>query len=110
MNTRYLHSDRAITTEANGLVFNDRNKAYGHPLTDYETTAKLWSAILGTDITPYQACLCMIAMKLSRAARSTRRDNLVDIAGYAEVANEIVLTQFDEKLDYTEVLNAHPPF
>jgi hypothetical protein len=74
----------SVLTEAENLVHGDRNASYGHPLDDFRRTAKMWGAILGIDIRPEQVGLCMIADKLSRECHKPKRDNLVDIAGYAE--------------------------
>lgn len=74
----------SILTEAQSLVHGDRNQSYGHPLYDFRRTALMWSAILGVQIRPEQVGLCMIAVKLSRECHRPKRDNLVDIAGYAE--------------------------
>lgn len=73
-----------ILDEANGLVHGDRGEAYGHPLDDFTKTAKMWSAILGIDVKAEQVGLCMIAVKISRQCNKPKRDNMVDIAGYAE--------------------------
>jgi hypothetical protein len=75
--------------EAQRLVYGDRGAAYGHPLDDYTKTAALWSVILGTKVTPQQAILCMIAVKISRQMNKHKRDNIVDIAGYAECLNRV---------------------
>ena len=73
-----------ILTEANTLVAGDRNDDYGHPADDFDRTAAIWSAILGTPITAAQVGLCMIGVKLSRETHRHKPDNLVDIAGYAQ--------------------------
>jgi hypothetical protein len=78
----YQH--KSILTEAQRLVHGDRNISYGHPLDDFQRTAKMWSVILGIEVHPEQVGLCMIALKISRECHRTKRDNLVDIAGYAE--------------------------
>jgi hypothetical protein len=78
-----------ILDEAKRLVYGDRNTAYGHPLTDYECTAAIWSAILGRPVSPEQAVLCMIGVKVSRESRRATRDSRVDIAGYAECLQRI---------------------
>lgn len=68
---------RAITRDG------DRQKEYGHPRDDWERTAKIWSAILGIDVTPEQAMLCMVGTKMSRLVHSPHHhDSLVDIIGY----------------------------
>lgn len=74
----------SILVEAERLVHGDRNADYGHPLDDFTRTAKIWSAILGTNVKPEQVGLCLIGVKLSRECNRSKRDNLVDIAGYAE--------------------------
>ena len=72
-----------ILREAESLTSGDRNKDYGHPMDDFRRVATMWSALFGTRITPEQVPLAMICMKLSRQAHKPKRDNLVDIAGYA---------------------------
>jgi hypothetical protein len=98
MNAPKYHKDQSVTAEANKLVYGDRGDSYAHPLTDYEATAKIWSGVLGVPVTAYQAALCMVGVKLSRASRNVgHRDSLVDGAGYFEVANEIHLAEKDKK-------------
>lgn len=71
-----------ILQEADTLVHGARNDDYGHPLDDFSKTAKIWSAILGIDVTPEQVALCMVGVKISRQCNRPKRDNLVDGAGY----------------------------
>lgn len=74
-----------ILQEAEKLVHGDRQDDYGHPAIDWARTAKLWSAILDTEIAPQRAILMMIAMKVSRLCDRYKHDSLADIAGYARV-------------------------
>lgn len=78
-----------VLREAERLVYGDRGKAYGHPLDDYTRTARMWSAILDTEVSAEQAIMCMIAVKLSRECNAGKRDNRVDIAGYAECLQRV---------------------
>mgnify|MGYP003145574861 CR=1 FL=1 len=73
----------SILDEAKYLVNGARGKNYGHPIEDFSKTAKMWSAILDTKVSPQDVGLCMVAVKLSREVNKHKRDNLVDIAGYA---------------------------
>ncbi len=82
-----------VLEEANRLVHGDRNQDYGSPLDDFTRTAKMWSAILGCEVTPEQVGLCMCAVKISRQCNKPKGDNLVDLAGYAETVNMVI----DEK-------------
>ena len=75
--------------EAAALVDGSRQDAYGHPRDNYRRLAAMWSAYLGIEITPVQAVDMMIAVKLARQANAPARDNLVDIAGYARVAEMV---------------------
>jgi hypothetical protein len=74
----------SVLIEANKLVHGPRQANYGHPLDDFTKTAKMWSAILGIEVKPEQIALCMICVKISRETNEHKRDNLVDIGGYAE--------------------------
>lgn len=71
-----------IFEEANSLIHGDRQLSYDHPLDNFTRIAKIWSVILGIEVTPEQVGLCMVGTKLAREAFSPKRDNLVDGAGY----------------------------
>jgi hypothetical protein len=83
-----------ILEEANELVNGARQAAYGHPLDDFTRTAKMWSAILGHEVTAGQVGLCMCALKISRQVNRQKRDNLVDLAGYACTVSMVLDEQF----------------
>lgn len=68
--------------EANYLIHGDRQRDYDHPLDNFTRIAKIWSVILGVEVTPEQVGLCMVGTKLAREAYNPKRDNLVDGAGY----------------------------
>jgi hypothetical protein len=72
-----------ILEEANDLVNGARQASYGHPLDDFTRTAQMWAAILGHPVSAEQVGLCMVAVKISRQCNKPKRDNLVDMAGYA---------------------------
>jgi hypothetical protein len=78
----------SVLTEAQGLVHGDRNAAYGHPLDDYTRTAGMVSAMLSgklkEPLTPEDLILVMCCVKLSRQINHPKRDNMRDLAGYAE--------------------------
>ena len=82
----------SILDEAKGLTAGSRQADYGHPRDDFARTAAMWNGILaaklreGAAITATDVPLCLIAVKLARQAHRHKRDNLVDIAGYARTA------------------------
>ncbi len=86
-----------ILKEADKIVGGDRNADYGGPRQDFDRTAQIWEAVLGIKgITAMQVALCMIGVKMSRQCNKIKRDNLVDIAGYARCA-EIVADSYEEE-------------
>ncbi|MBN2129327.1 MAG: DUF4406 domain-containing protein [Sedimentisphaerales bacterium] len=86
----------SILDEAKRITAADRQNDYGPPSEDFAKTALMWTAILrdrlceGAEITAADVPLCMIAVKLARQAHRHKRDNLVDIAGYAQTAAMVV--------------------
>jgi hypothetical protein len=72
-----------ILEEAQKVVYGDRQADYGSVTENFTTIAKLWSAVLKTEVTPEKVGLCMIQVKVARQMYKPKRDNLVDISGYA---------------------------
>ncbi len=75
--------------EAKKLVYGDRNAQYGPPTKDLARTAKMWSAILDTEVTAKQVALCMVALKISRECFKPKADNIVDGIGYFLCAERV---------------------
>jgi hypothetical protein len=81
----------SVLTEAARITATDRQQTHGAARENHERIAALWSPILGVEVTPQQAALCMIQVKVSRLLNTPdHRDSVVDIAGYASVYAEIV--------------------
>jgi hypothetical protein len=84
-------TDESVLEEAARIVAGDRAEAYGSPADHFARVGRAWSAILEAhcgypvdDLPPRIVGLMMISFKVDREANRSRRDNLVDIAGYAE--------------------------
>lgn len=79
----------SILDEAKAVTEGVRQSDYGHPADDFNRAARMWSGILApklrdsVEVTAMDVPLCMIAVKLARQAHRHKRDNLIDIAGYA---------------------------
>ena len=75
--------DSDILEEALRITKGDRNASYGPPDQDFKRTAAMWSAIKGVPFEAREVAMFMVALKLSRETHQRKRDNWVDIAGYA---------------------------
>lgn len=77
----------SILDEAAKIAGVDRSEAYGHPLDNHRRIAALWQAYLDARkpgaLTPQDVARMMILLKVARDIHAPKRDNLVDIAGYA---------------------------
>lgn len=73
----------SLAQEAERIVYGPRRRDYGHPQENHQRTAALWSAYLGTPVSPVQVCVCNILQKISRMHTRLTRDSLVDVIGYA---------------------------
>ena len=73
-----------ILQEAAEIICGRRQEDYGGAHADFDRVAAMWSVILGCPVEGRQVPLCMIALKIGRECHKPRRDNRVDIAGYAQ--------------------------
>lgn len=85
-----VRPDETILEEAQRLIYGDRQSEYGPGHEEMARVAGIWTVILGTEVTAYQAALCMSGLKLARACARYKRDNLVDGAGYLGLAQRVV--------------------
>lgn len=69
------------------LTTGDRHDEYGDCNIELDRVATMWSVIFKTDITPNQVALAMIALKITRQMHTNKKDNWVDIAGYARIGD-----------------------
>lgn len=83
----------SVLAEASEIVSGARQATYGRPIDNHQRTANLWNAYLAVlpgespqPLTPRDVCMLNILQKISRDRFQPKRDNLVDIAGYAENA------------------------
>lgn len=79
-----------VLIEAESLVNGDRDDEYGDPNDDFHKTAVMWDVYLKSvykhrdHLLPHDVAALMSMLKLSRIAWAPeRRDNWVDLAGYA---------------------------
>lgn len=75
--------NKTVLEEASQIVNGARQSDYGTPERNIGCIAKMWSSYLGVNISPRDVCSMMILLKVSREVNAPKRDNAVDIAGYA---------------------------
>jgi hypothetical protein len=72
-------------------IVRDRRRTYGQPRDLFEQIARRWSFVLGSEVTPAQAVLCMLEVKLARLSGNPKQlDSIVDTAGYAGILAELL--------------------
>lgn len=77
----------SVCQEAERITGGERQASYGHPIFNFTRTARIWEVILDREagaITPEQVGLCMIGVKMARHLHKPKRDNLVDVCGFAK--------------------------
>ena len=68
-----------------------RRSTYGQPIDLFEHVSKRWSLVLGVKVTPAQAMLCLVDLKVARLTHDPRHlDSITDIAGYAGCLAEVL--------------------
>lgn len=78
-------------------VVRDRQGSYGHPRDHWAKTIGMINLHFGTDFDPKDWGTMMIFDKLARESNKSKRDNMVDVAGYAN-ARQMVIDAEDEDL------------
>ena len=78
-----------ILEEAERLVNGNRAKDYGDADENHDRIAKMWSVLLGKEVTVRQVYQCMVAVKLCRLIETPdHEDSWIDICGYGALGGE----------------------
>lgn len=85
-----------VLEEANRIIYGDREKTYGDPGKNFRATAELWNGYIRAKheaekktnvydwgLSALDVAHMMILLKIARELHMHRRDNVVDMAGYA---------------------------
>ena len=68
-------------------ILVERGKQWGDPVYTHERIARVWSGILNFQVSAHDVALCMVGLKLVRAAVSPAEpDSYTDAKGYADIA------------------------
>ena len=77
-------------------TLTERGAVYGSAATNHRRISELWSGYLDTYISPEQAAMCMLLVKVSRLSESSQHDDsLRDLIGYACVYRKIIAELHD---------------
>lgn len=76
---------KTILEEANEIVAGARQQDYGHARESFARVATMASLMTGKQLTPQDCCKVLLAVKLTRESFKHKRDNLVDLCGYAHL-------------------------
>ena len=92
-NTRAESDFDSICDEAKEITGKNRMEQYGHPKHNFSDISALWNAYLGNKgmffndsnsvLEAKDVAMMMILFKVAREQAGHKRDNIVDIAGYA---------------------------
>lgn len=89
----------ATLREAEDIILGARQAAYGPPENSFEAIAEVWKWYLEMkfddgeiDLKPIDVSNMMVLMKISRGTSGCdKRDNYVDIAGYAGISGDLFI-------------------
>ena len=85
----------SVCEEAQRIQGGDRQQDYGSPAKNFQDIANLWSTYLkvaldiDVDIKARDVAHMSILMKISRNVHKPKRDNWVDMAGYAQCGGKV---------------------
>lgn len=82
-------NNKSILAEAEDIVNGSRQSDYGDARESFSRIATIASVMTGKELSPEDCCAVMMAVKLVRESFAHKRDNLVDLCGYAHIMNEI---------------------
>jgi len=90
MNEKLISIREDTLQTAISIVCTDRQNDYGNPEDNFRRIADIWSSYFGTTFTPKDVAAALILLKLARVRSGhAKRDNWIDIAGYAACGSEI---------------------
>lgn len=93
----------SILQEAQRVTHGERQQSYGRPFDDYTRAAELANILLNSQLQAADVAMIMLCVKLSRESHNPKRDNRVDIAGYAWVLDRC---REQQEHDYAQAMIA----
>lgn len=82
-----------VLSAARACVCGDREQDYGSPENNFRAIANLWQDYLGYPVTPTDVACLMALLKIARIQSGhAKKDNWIDLAGYAACGAELELS------------------
>ena len=81
--------NKSILSEAEEIVNGSRHSDYGDAKESFSRIATIASVMTGKELAPEDCCAVLMAVKLVSESFAHKRDNLVDLCGYAHIMNEL---------------------
>ncbi len=80
-----------ILSKAGELINGDRKEDYGDAYLNHMRIAEFWNNYLDHEIkiTPTDAAMMMLLVKVARLVHAYKDDSFIDICGYAAIAGEM---------------------
>lgn len=91
-----MESDNVLKMAQETIV--ERVADYGEPEENLENIAAVWAALMGYEYTGPDVAAMMVAMKLVRHRNRPKRDNWIDIAGYAHCGDQCEQSKLQERM------------
>lgn len=85
-----------LLIDAIGTINGERQDQYGNAEDSFELIAEFWSTLFGIRITASGVAEALILMKIARQMNAPKRDNILDIAGYAALLERIQVKSTEE--------------
>ena len=82
-------NNKSILSEAEEIVNGSRHSDYGDAKESFSRVATIANVMTGKELSPEDCCAVLMAVKLVRESFAHKRDNLVDLCGYAHIMNEL---------------------
>lgn len=83
----------SILTDAEAIIYGDREQTYGNPGANLERIANLWNAFIANKpepgLTPDDVAMMMVLLKIAREQHQHKPDNLIDGCGYLALIERI---------------------
>ena len=98
----------SVLDEAAAATSGDRRRDYGTATANHERIAAGWNWYLDArpdkdaPISPLDASMMMIVLKIARSVHRPKRDNFVDIIGYARCGAQIAGFEPEVEQEKTE--------